>query len=97
MASEIPNLGPQLNITGWVLTGASGVFLALRVHCKILQKRSLWWDDHLLIASWVSASRVFTLLQAKHHPPHPPCDLLHFVFSQSSPLTSVKTPNINFP
>ena len=56
MASDSPNLGPQLNITGWVLTGASGVFLALRVHCKILQKRSLWWDDHLLIASWVSAS-----------------------------------------
>jgi hypothetical protein len=38
----------------WAFTVASAVFLALRVYCKLSRGRSLWWDDHFLIASWVS-------------------------------------------
>jgi hypothetical protein len=30
------------------------VFLALRIYCKLSRRRSLWWDDHFLVASWVS-------------------------------------------
>ena len=38
----------------WSLTVAATVFLALRVYCKLSRRRLLWWDDHFLIASWVS-------------------------------------------
>jgi len=48
------NYGPQINFTIWLLTALSAMFLALRVYCKFLRHRGLWWDDHILIASWVS-------------------------------------------
>jgi hypothetical protein len=50
------HFGPQVNFTIWLLTALSAAFLALRVYCKFLRHRGLWWDDYLLIASWVSAS-----------------------------------------
>jgi hypothetical protein len=45
--------GPQLNYGIWLLTGLAGGFLALRIYCKFLRHRGLWWDDHVLVASWV--------------------------------------------
>ncbi|KXX74856.1 hypothetical protein MMYC01_206697 [Madurella mycetomatis] len=48
------DLGPQVNFTIWLLTALSAAFLALRVYCKFLRHRGLWWDDHVLIASWLS-------------------------------------------
>ncbi|KAH6847225.1 hypothetical protein B0I37DRAFT_308884 [Chaetomium sp. MPI-CAGE-AT-0009] len=48
------NLGPQINLVIWFLTALSSAFLALRVYCKFLRHRGLWWDDYLLIASWVA-------------------------------------------
>ncbi|KAH6640141.1 putative integral membrane protein [Chaetomium tenue] len=48
------DLGPQLNTVFWLLTSLATFFLALRLYCKFLRGRSLWWDDHFLIASWVS-------------------------------------------
>ena len=48
------DFGPQINYTLWFLTALSLIFLALRVYCKFLRHRGLWWDDHLLIGSWVS-------------------------------------------
>ncbi len=48
------DFGPQINFTLWLLTALSAAFLALRIYCKFLRHRGLWWDDHLLIASWVS-------------------------------------------
>jgi hypothetical protein len=47
------DLGPQLNTVFWLLTTLASFFLALRLYCKFIRGRSLWWDDHLLIASWV--------------------------------------------
>lgn len=32
----------------------SGIFLGLRLYCKVIRRRGFWWDDHVLIASWVS-------------------------------------------
>ncbi|KAK3990830.1 hypothetical protein QBC44DRAFT_58099 [Cladorrhinum sp. PSN332] len=46
--------GAQINFTIWLLTALSAAFLALRVYCKFLRHRGLWWDDHVLIASWIS-------------------------------------------
>ena len=56
-----PNLshddrGPVLLGVSWGLTGLATVFLALRLYCKHLSRRRLWWDDYILIASWVSFS-----------------------------------------
>jgi hypothetical protein len=47
------NLGPYLNRVIWSLAALSSLFLGLRVYCKFLRRRQLWWDDHVLIASWV--------------------------------------------
>ncbi|KAK4235136.1 hypothetical protein C8A03DRAFT_18076 [Achaetomium macrosporum] len=46
--------GPHINFTIWLLTALSFAFLALRVYCKFARHRGLWWDDHLLIASWLA-------------------------------------------
>ncbi len=50
----IMNYGPRLNWAIWAFTIASAVFLALRLYCKLTRARTLWWDDHFLIGSWVS-------------------------------------------
>lgn len=59
-AKAIPSVdyGPQVNFTMWLLTALAAMFLALRVYCKILRHRGLWWDDHILIASWVGAPSI---------------------------------------
>lgn len=51
----LTDFGPQINFVIWFLTAVSSAFLALRVYCKFLRHRGLWWDDYLLIGSWVSA------------------------------------------
>jgi len=51
--TQMEDYGPQVNFTIWLLTALSAAFLALRVYCKFLRHRGLWWDDHVLIASWV--------------------------------------------
>lgn len=53
-AKQSEDYGPQVNFTIWLLTALSAAFLALRVYCKFLRHRGLWWDDHVLIAAWVS-------------------------------------------
>ncbi len=47
------NGGPKLNGVIWMLTGVSGLFLAMRVYCKYLRHKGLWWDDIILVAAWV--------------------------------------------
>lgn len=42
----------QTNIAVWVLTSASGAFLAVRLWCRHRFSK-LWWDDALLTLSWV--------------------------------------------
>lgn len=55
MLAALPHntMGPTLLATLWTLIVISGIFLALRVYCRLSRARSLWWDDSLLIASWV--------------------------------------------
>ncbi|SPN96642.1 uncharacterized protein DNG_00163 [Cephalotrichum gorgonifer] len=58
------NNGPYLIITIWTVVGIASIFLALRLWCKIKQSRGLWWDDHVLVASWVAIvlANVFSTL-----------------------------------
>jgi len=48
------SLGPKLNAVIWTLTAVSAVFLALRLYCRAVMARVLWWDDWLLLAAWVA-------------------------------------------
>ena len=48
------NGGPMLVVVIWVLSGLALLFLSLRIYCKFLRHSGLWWDDYVLIASWVS-------------------------------------------
>ncbi|KAK4457264.1 hypothetical protein QBC42DRAFT_318778 [Cladorrhinum samala] len=50
---ENDDRGPQILTTTWSLVGISGVFLALRLYCKLKTKRLLWWDDYVLAFSWL--------------------------------------------
>jgi len=45
--------GPALEAASWSLTGLATVLLGLRIYCKFLGRRGLWWDDWLLMSAWV--------------------------------------------
>lgn len=49
-------LGLELNVVVWLLLASSGLFLSLRLYCKFLKNRGFWWDDYVLVASWVRPS-----------------------------------------
>jgi hypothetical protein len=46
--------GRRLNIVIWILASLSTIFLSLRLYAKVCRNRKLWWDDHFLVASFVS-------------------------------------------
>lgn len=46
----------QLAFSIWILALLSGTALGLRIWCKHIRQKKLWWDDHFLIASWVRCS-----------------------------------------
>ncbi|CAK7237478.1 hypothetical protein SBRCBS47491_009989 [Sporothrix bragantina] len=48
------NYGPELVILSFGLVLASALFLALRIHLKVSHRRGLWYDDYLLVASWIA-------------------------------------------
>lgn len=52
----IPSFDHSASIlaTAWSLLALASIALGLRVHCKWTSGRRLWWDDGILIASWVS-------------------------------------------
>ena len=43
----------EVNVGLWSLFSATTVFLAARLWCKSTRRHGLWWDDHILIFSWV--------------------------------------------
>lgn len=45
--------GQTINAVIWSQVGASLFFLCLRLYCKFKKRSGLWWDDHVLVASWV--------------------------------------------
>ena len=42
-----------LNVGLWMLYAGATVFLALRVWIKVTRRHGLWWDDHILLLTWV--------------------------------------------
>lgn len=45
--------GARVTAVCWSLAAAAAILLFLRIYCKMWRGRGLWWDDHLLIVSWV--------------------------------------------
>ncbi|ROW00793.1 hypothetical protein VMCG_06499 [Cytospora schulzeri] len=43
----------QVNWGIWTLFVGVTAFLGTRLGCKIHRRTGLWWDDHILVASWV--------------------------------------------
>lgn len=39
----------------WTLFAGASVFLGLRLWCKLTRRHGLWYDDHILIAGYVSS------------------------------------------
>ncbi|KAK0717511.1 hypothetical protein B0T26DRAFT_710099 [Lasiosphaeria miniovina] len=56
--------GSKILATTWALTGLSAVFLAVRLFCKLRTKRRLWWDDYVLVLSWVMLLASIVLVTA---------------------------------
>lgn len=50
----------QLNAGLWTLFAGATVFLAIRVWIKITRGHGLWWDDHILLVTWVSITSLLT-------------------------------------
>ncbi|KAK0737829.1 hypothetical protein B0T18DRAFT_354511, partial [Schizothecium vesticola] len=50
----VESMAPLMRIVCWLLVSISGLFLSLRLYCKYLQSRGLWWDDHVLIMAWLA-------------------------------------------
>lgn len=44
--------GPEILGLVWVMVVVAAAFLGLRLWVKMRSRKGLWWDDHLLVASW---------------------------------------------
>ncbi|CAK7216093.1 hypothetical protein SBRCBS47491_002715 [Sporothrix bragantina] len=53
MEYALDSRGPYINASLWTLEGLAGLFLGLRIYCKIFRHRGLWFDDYFLIAAWI--------------------------------------------
>lgn len=47
------SLASKITASIWVMASISTIFLALRIYCRSTRAGKLWWDDFLLITSWV--------------------------------------------
>lgn len=43
----------EVNAGLWCLFGGATVFLGLRIWVKFTRLQGLWYDDYILVASWV--------------------------------------------
>lgn len=51
--SSIGAAAPEILGLVWTMTAVAAAFLGLRVMVKLRSRKGLWWDDHLLVASWL--------------------------------------------
>jgi len=50
--------GPSVLAAIWTVTALATLFIAIRVYCKFLKSKRLYWDDAVLIASYASHPRL---------------------------------------
>lgn len=51
--AEIPDNGPRAMKAVWSLFAFATVFILLRLYSKARRRNTLWWDDYVLLASWI--------------------------------------------
>ncbi|OLN88281.1 hypothetical protein CCHL11_00260 [Colletotrichum chlorophyti] len=51
--ADIETNGPLIEGVTWFLCFFCGAFLALRLYAKLSRGQRLWWDDYVLIFSWI--------------------------------------------
>jgi nicotinamide riboside transporter PnuC len=49
--------GKTILISIWILNVLALGFLVARLGCKLSTRRGLWWDDWVMILSWVSPKK----------------------------------------
>lgn len=54
----------EMNLGLWLLFAGATVFLALRLYFKTTRRHQLWWDDYILLVSWVSNESSLVNVQA---------------------------------
>lgn len=73
------DLGTRVESIVWTLVALSAIVLSLRVWCKWLRHRGLWWDDHLLVIAWVRPNcRLILLSSARPSTSNKPPFLISF-------------------
>lgn len=64
---ETPRAGPEMKFVDpssqvnwgiWTLFVGATAFLTLRIWSKMHRRHGLWWDDHILISSWVRRNNI---------------------------------------
>jgi hypothetical protein len=45
--------GPEVRVTVWILTAVAALFFGLRLYCRWLKSRRIFWEDWVLGASFV--------------------------------------------
>ncbi|KAF1957329.1 hypothetical protein CC80DRAFT_361757, partial [Byssothecium circinans] len=50
---KVPDNGPLVVGVLWSLQVVSGGFLGLRFYAKLSRRQRLWWDDYILVMSWI--------------------------------------------
>jgi len=57
-ADDVQYVNPvkEVNAGLWTLLVSASVFLSLRLWCKYAKRNGLWYDDYVLVISWVSNS-----------------------------------------
>ncbi|KAJ4393055.1 hypothetical protein N0V93_002262 [Gnomoniopsis smithogilvyi] len=83
----------RVNAGIWTLFFTATMFLGLRLWCKIDRKHGLWWDDYILIASWVVMFTDCIVISVEfatgYVSPHGWDDRMTILVSVSSVLTTV--------
>jgi hypothetical protein len=62
------NQAPAMLGAIWPLVLLAALFIWLRIYCKHRRHRGLWWDDYVLVASWVGAQNIGIPPPCRPHP-----------------------------
>ncbi|KAH8895275.1 hypothetical protein GQ53DRAFT_820113 [Thozetella sp. PMI_491] len=53
MPTGDPSVTSKVLASIWIMFTISTIFLGLRVYCRSIRTKTMWWDDYLLITGWV--------------------------------------------
>lgn len=53
LSAEDRYIESKIDVLNWVLTVLAGTVVGLRIYKKFSRRLRLWWDDYIMIVSWV--------------------------------------------